>query len=310
MNAVLPFRFLLLPGFDLAALGAASTVLGEAGVAFRTTALSDAPVASDSGVRVAHGSAVPPVSRGDTLVVFSGLGLAPEDLEAALVLMRRAQRQGGRLWAIGAGAWVLAHLGLPEGLVLSVNPVTAEALKALRRVPAVTDAPFVWTENIATARATAAAALVRYDLSIAAAPGPDAAPLPPSGRDAEAARSQLPPIEDRYPTRHSRVLEGLALMRANLFRPVPVAALAEALGLSERQLERLFERELGDTPAPVYREMRLEAARIEVRLGRRPMQQIARDFGLTSASFSKTYQRQFGLSPSADRRAAIAAAGS
>ena len=51
-----------------------------------------------------------------------------------------------------------------------------------------------------------------------------------------------------------------------------------------------------------------EATRIEVRLGRRPMQEIARDFGFTSAGFSKTYQRQFGISPSADRRAAIGGA--
>jgi len=306
MDVALPFRFLLLPGFDLAALGAASTVLTDADVAFRTTGLSDAPVPGDSGVRVAHGGPVPPIRPGETLVVFSGLELAPDVLEAALVLLRRAERQGGRLWAIGGGVWVLAHLRLPEGMVLSANPVTAEALGSLRRVPAVTDAPFVWTPEIATARAAAAAALMRYDLSIGVGTGPDAAPV--ATRGAEAARSQLEPIEDRYPTRNRKVIEGLQIMRANLFRPVSVAALANALDLSERQLERLFERELGDTPAPIYREMRLEATRIEVRLGRRPMQEIARDFGFTSAGFSKTYQRQFGISPSADRRAAIGGA--
>ena len=306
MDDALPFRFLLLPGFELAALGAASAVLAGAGVAFCTTALTAAPVTADSGVVVAHGGAMPAMAPGETLVVLSGLGLDADALEAALVLLRRAERQGGRLWAIGAGVWVLAHLRLPEGTVLSANPVTAEALGRLRLVPAVSDAPFAWGEEIASARASAAAALVRHDLALGGG-GLDTAPNPRRG--AEAARAQLPPIEDRYPTRHRLVIEGLGIMRAHLFRPVSIASLAASLGLSERQLERLFERELGDTPAPVYRQMRLEAARIEVRLGRRPMGDIARDFGFSSAGFSRTYLKQFGMAPSADRRAAMGGQG-
>ena len=303
MEDALPFRFLLLPGFELAALGAAASVLAEAGVAFCTTGLGAAPVASDSGVVVLQDGAMPAMAPGETLVVLSGLGLDGDELEAALVLLRRAARQGGRLWAIGAGVRVLAHLRLPGDTVLSANPVTAEALGRLRPVPAVSDAPFVWGEEIASARASAAAALMRHDLALGPGGGPDAAPGARHG--AEAARAQLPPIEDRYATRHRLVIEGLGIMRAHLFRPVSIASLAASLGLSERQLERLFERELGDTPAPVYRGMRLEAARIEVRLGRRPMGEIARDFGFSSAGFSRTYLKQFGITPSADRRAAM-----
>lgn len=308
MTHALPFRFLLLPGFDLAALGAASTVLTEVGVTFQTTALSGPSVPGDSGVHVAHGGPMPPVEQGDTLVVFSGLTLSEMDREGALAALRRARRQGGRIWAVGGGVWLLAHLDLPPETVLSVNPDTAEALAAMRRKPALTDAPFVWTPEVATARAAHVAALFRYDLAIDRSTDADAAPLSPADRDAEAARSQLLPLEDRYPTRHKVVVAGLQIMRANLFRPVSVAALALSLGLSQRQLERLFERELGDTPGPIYREMRLEAARIEVRQGRRPMQDIAHDFGFTSGSFSKTYQRQFGVTPSTDRRAAIGGA--
>jgi transcriptional regulator GlxA family with amidase domain len=35
------------------------------------------------------------------------------------------------------------------------------------------------------------------------------------------------------------------------------------------------------------------------------MQDIARDFGFASASFSKTYLKQFGRSPTQDRAAAM-----
>jgi len=308
MKTALPFRFLLLPGFDLAALGAASTVLTEAGVTFQTTALAGPSVPGDSGVHVAHGGPMPAVEPGDTLVVFSGLRLSEMDREGALAMLRRARRLGGRIWAVGGGVWLLAQLDLPPETVLSVNADTAQALAMMRRKPALTDAPFVWTPQIATARAAHAAALMRYDLAIDRGTDADSAPLSPADKGAEAARSQLLPLDERYPTRNKVVVAGLQIMRANLFRPVSVAALALSLGLSQRQLERLFERELGDTPAPIYREMRLEAARIEVRQGRRPMQDIAHDFGFTSGSFSKTYLRQFGIAPSADRRAAIGGA--
>ena len=108
MTNALPYRFLLLPGFDLAALGAASTVLTEAGVNFQTTALSGVSVPGDSGVHVAHGGPVPAMDPGDTLVVFSGLTLSDMDREGALAALRRARRQGGRIWAVGGGvpgAW-------------------------------------------------------------------------------------------------------------------------------------------------------------------------------------------------------------
>lgn len=305
MNTSLPYRFLLLPGFDLAALGTASAVLTEAGVDFQTTALTGPSVPGDSGVHVAHGGAMPPVDPGDALVVFSGLTLSDPDREGALAMLRRTRRRGGRIWAVGGGVWLLAQLDLPRETVLSVNADTAQALATLRRKPALTDAPFVWTPQIATARAAHAAALMRYDLALGHGKDADDAPLSPEATGAEAARSQLLPLDERYPTRNKVVLAGLQIMRENLFRPVSIAALSLLLNLSQRQLERLFERELGDTPAPIYREMRLEAARIEVRQGRRPMQDIAHDFGFTSGSFSKTYLRQFGLTPSADRRAVI-----
>ena len=124
-------------------------------------------------------------------------------------------------------------------------------------------------------------------------------------RRAEVARSLLEPVEERYDTSHKTVLAGLSAMRENLFQPLAVSAIAARVQVSERQLSRLFERELGDTPQPVYRAMRMEAARVEVRDGRRPMQEIARDFGMDSGHFSKTYLKQFGIAPSADRRSVI-----
>lgn len=298
MNRPSHFTFLLLPGFNLQALGAACAVLTEeAGdIPFATAALNGAVVDSSTGVRVSPGLRAETITNDTTLVILSGRDLADDDREAALAVIRRARRNGARLWGIGAGVLLLAGAGLADGTRIAIHPDLARRVRTMASRTEVSHAAFLWSDTLATARAPAAASLMRHALGQVE----DVAP-----RRAETARSQLVPVEDRYDTAHKTVLAGLRIMRANLFRPVSINALATALTVSQRQLERLYERELGDSPAPIYREMRLEAARIEVREGRRPIRDIALDFGVTSASFSKTYLKQFGVAPTSDRRAAI-----
>ncbi len=292
------FTFLLLPGFNLEALGASCAVLAEeAGhIPFVTAGLEGKTVTASCGVRVRPDDRAEEVEPGSTLVVLSARDLPEEVREAALVVIRRARRGGSCLWGVGEGVLMLALAGLPDGAQVVAHPDLTAQIRAKARRVEILHEPFLWTEGMATARAVGAAGLMRH--ALARRDGL-------TGRVAETARAQLLPVEDRYDTTQATVLSVLNAMRDNLFHPVPIGALAATKGLSYRKLERLFERELGESPAPIYREMRMEAARIEVREGRRPMGDIARDFGVTSAGFSKTYLKEFGVAPSADRRASV-----
>ena len=303
MTAPAQFTFLLLPGFNLAALGAACAVLTEeaAHIEFATATLDGRSVTASCAVRVRPDLHSDEIEADTVLVALSGRELPDDTREAALAVLRRARRKDTPLWAIGAGVVLLAAAGLPEGARVVAHPDLAGRIRA-RRI-AVAQGPFLWGEMLATARAAGAAALFRHALAQARISAEDNEGV----KRSEAARSQLEPITERYDTTQKTVLAGLAIMRENLFHPVSIGALAVQLGVSHRQLERLYEKELGDSPAPVYREMRMEAARIEVRDGRRPMQAIAEDFGMSPAGFSKIYLKQFGVTPSADRRAVIEA---
>jgi len=305
MTAPAHFTFLLLPGFNLAALGAACAVLVEeaAQIGFATAALNGRTVAASCGVRVRPDDAAEEIGADTILVVLSGRDLPEDTQQAALAALRRARRKGTPIWAIGAGVAVLAAAGLPDGARVVAHPDLAGRIRARARRVEVGHGPFLWSETLATARAAGAAALMRHSLAQARIAAEESA----GAKRSEAARSQMEPVAERYDTAQPTVLAGLGIMRANLFRPVSIGGLADQLGVSHRQLERLYERELGDSPAPIYREMRMEAARIEVRDGRRPMQAIAEDFGMSAAGFSKIYLKQFGIAPSADRRAAIEA---
>lgn len=295
--------FFLLPGFNLAALGAAAGVLAEEArhIPFTTIGLDGAPVSASCGIALRPDRRAEEMAAETAiLIILAGRDQEAETVEAALVVLRRARRRGVVLWSIGAGVLLLARLGLEPGAQITAHPDLAEALRGLTRRVDISHVPFVWSPGLATARATGAAALMRHALAEARiAAAEDIA------RRAEVARSLLEPVEERYDTSHKTVLAGLSVMRENLFQPLPISVIAARVQVSERQLSRLFERELGDTPQPVYRAMRMEAARVEVRDGRRPMQEIARDFGMDSGHFSKTYLKQFGIAPSADRRSVI-----
>lgn len=303
MSTPAHFTFFLLPGFNLAALGAAAGVLAEEArhIPFTTMGLDGASVSASCGIALRPDQRAEEMAAETAiLIILAGRDQEAETVEAALVVLRRARRRGIVLWSIGAGVLLLARLGLEPGAQITAHPDLAEALRGLTRRVDISHVPFVWSPGLATARATGAAALMRHALAEARiAAAEDIA------RRAEVARSLLEPVEERYDTSHKTVLAGLSVMRENLFQPLPISVIAARVQVSERQLSRLFERELGDTPQPVYRAMRMEAARVEVRDGRRPMQEIARDFGMDSGHFSKTYLKQFGIAPSADRRSVI-----
>lgn len=99
----------------------------------------------------------------------------------------------------------------------------------------------------------------------------------------------------------------VAAMEENLDTPLRVAELACVAGISIRQLERKFQRAVGQGPAAFYRSLRLRRARALIEQTALSMSEIAVACGWgTSSSFSKIYAQEFGQSP-AKRRAQLLA---
>ena len=72
---------------------------------------------------------------------------------------------------------------------------------------------------------------------------------------------QRRPIQQRLRINHPKLIAIIEQMEANLEEPMPRQKLARSVKLSMRQIERLFARYLGITPANYYIELRLERAR-------------------------------------------------
>ncbi len=119
------------------------------------------------------------------------------------------------------------------------------------------------------------------------------------------------PLRARLGVQNSKVLTIIELMEANLSEPLSLVELADHVGLSRRQIERLFRQEMGRSPARYYLEIRLDRARHLLLQSSLPVVEVAVACGFVSAShFSKCYRELYARSPQqerADRKLLLAA---
>jgi transcriptional regulator GlxA family with amidase domain len=105
---------------------------------------------------------------------------------------------------------------------------------------------------------------------------------------------------------HPKLLKVVGLMEQAIEEPLSSQELAAAVNLSTRQLERLFFKYLGQSPAKHYLRIRLDRARALIRQTSMPLLTIALECGFSSAShFSRAYLDGFGKPPSAERKPMI-----
>lgn len=95
----------------------------------------------------------------------------------------------------------------------------------------------------------------------------------------------------------------LRVMEERIEDPVPMAQIAQSVGLSIRQLERIFMRHLKMSPLTYYRWIRLQRARVLIESSRLTLTEIALAVGFVSTSgFSRLFKRFYGESPVQLRR--------
>jgi len=131
---------------------------------------------------------------------------------------------------------------------------------------------------------------------------------------AASAMSSEPPAGQRDiafvpPARH--LLRARDLADAHYFEPLGVADLARAAGLSQAHFSREFRRAFGESPHQYLLTRRLERAAAMLRTTDRSVADICFSVGLRSlGSFTMSFGRMFGVSPTAYRAAHPPAAAS
>ena len=107
-----------------------------------------------------------------------------------------------------------------------------------------------------------------------------------------------------------RLLRARDSMDRGYAKPLDVGALARVALMSEAHFIRTFKQTFGETPHRYLQRRRLERAMALLRETDRPVTEICLDVGFTSlGTFSRTFRRVLGMSPSAYRGAWRAGAG-
>ena len=100
-----------------------------------------------------------------------------------------------------------------------------------------------------------------------------------------------------------KLLATINVMSENIEAPFSQTELAREIGLSTRQLERLFLKYLNCTPSRYYLDMRLNRARALLQQTCMSVTNVALATGFVSAShFSKSYRLHFGHAPRDTKR--------
>ena len=242
----------------------------------------------------------------DALFVCGGLNIENYENKLMLAGLRRRAAHGVTLGALCTGTYILARAGLLDGYRCTIHweniPAFVEAFPDLD----VTSDLFVVDRNRYTcAGGTSALDLVldlishQYGKQIAA----DVSDKLIHHRIRDSNEAQRMDLRSRSGISHPKLLAIVTAMESNIEQPMTCADLASDVGLSTRQLERLFRSYVGATPTRYYLRMRLERARLLLRHTSLSIFDVALATGFISAShFSKCFREQFNSPPSAVRR--------
>ena len=109
-------------------------------------------------------------------------------------------------------------------------------------------------------------------------------------------------IAERTGVYHPGLISCIELMESNIEQPLNATELASMVGLSSRQLERLFRAHLDVTPTLYYQQLRLRRGHDLLRQTPMSVLEVSAAVGFTSADyFARRFRALFGCSPTDTR---------
>ena len=306
--------FLLLPAFPYLGLMAAIEPLfianwlsGRPLYRWEMLSATGAAVAASNGLRATVDGAVGDPARYHAIFVLASFEPKEQARDAKLRgWLRRAARYGATLGAIETGSEILAAAGLLDGHDVAVH---WDNLQGFRETyPACNVLPQLFTA--AANRLTCAGASSVLDMMLhwirvrhGAGLAKEVADHLLLERIRAPATPQLAAAPPEPPVDDPLLRRALTEMERRIEEPISCRALARSVGLSLRQLQRLFLDRLGTTPSRHYRQIRLAKAHALLQQTALPVTEIALSAGFASPEhFSRLYRAAFGRPPSADRR--------
>ena len=328
--------FLLLPGFSPLALGGALDALAAANELLDqrlyesvVMSLDGRPVRAGCGMTWNAAQGAGPGQATDAAGIAGITGVAPaldavfvvsdlplpeteRDGHAGLHAWLREHAAAGRLLGgIGTGAAVLAQAGVLNGHRATLHwSLAAQLADAHVQVVVSSNVYEIDRGRLSCAGGTASLDLLITWLGQQHGERIAQELTAHFGLERLRARDerQRAPATARAGMGSAKLAEAVALMEANLGEPLPTEDIARLVGVSRRQLERLFKQHLDELPSRYYAELRLALAKRLLQQTSQSILQVGLGCGFASGShFSNAYRTRFGHTPRDERSQRAAA---
>lgn len=306
------FGFVLLPVFSMMPVAAAVEPLRltnrEAGHTlydWRMVTLDGQPVRASNGIEIKPDHSAGELPENASIVICGGVDVQKHTSKALLNWLRRRARAGAQIGSLCTGCYALGLAGILDGRRCTIHWENLPSFTELFPDLEVTGHLF----EIDRDRFTCAGGTASLDMMLALISGAHGEALAASIADQvmhapirhqnERQRRSLPA---RIGSRHPKLSQIITEMEKNIEEPISPAALARRVGLSPRQIERLFKRYLQLTPKRYYLELRLARARLLLLQTEMSVINVALSCGFSSPShFSKCYRAYYGKTPYRER---------
>jgi AraC family carnitine catabolism transcriptional activator len=311
------FHFVLLPQFSF--LGFGSTIeplrvtnrFRQNAYAWTIVSLDGQPVAASNGMTLQVGGGLDLLADAQCIVIVAGFdplsAIGRPQGKALQDALRQAERRGATLGAIDTGAFVLANSKLLGAGKITLHWEARESFAEMFPHTQVSDELF----EISSRRLYCAGGIAGLDMMLAlitqhynhalAAQVSEQFVLERMRKPSDHQRMQT---ISRYKVHNEKLVNAIQLMERHVERPLTLYTLADKVGVSRRQLERLYTDHLHQSPADFYTSLRLARAQQLLEQTPLPIFSIAMQCGFASgAHFSRAFKRLTSFSPSSFRQA-------
>ncbi len=245
------------------------------------------------------------LDRDDTIMLCGGVDVQKATTKRILNWLRREARRGVTIAGLCTAGFTMAKAGLLDGKKATIHWENQDSFAEEFEDIELTKSVFVVDGNrITTAGGTASLDLMikliadhhGEDLANAVA---DILIYSSIRTDQDTQRLSIP---TRIGVRHPKLSRVIQMMEQNIEEPISPATLAKDVGMSTRQLERLFRRYLSRSPKRYYMELRLQKARNLLMQTDMTVINVALACGFASPShFSKCYRSHYDTTPYRER---------
>ncbi|PHH48423.1 choline metabolism transcriptional regulator GbdR [Pluralibacter gergoviae] len=305
--------FLLLNNFTMIALATAveplrmaNQLCGRELYSWCTITEEGKPAVASDGIAITPDSSMAGALGLDVLIVVGGVNITRSYSSRQVAWLQALARKKILIGGVCTGPYLLAEAGLLDGYHCSAHWECIASMQEAYPKVFCTNQLFVIERD----RMTSSGGTVPMDMMLTMIQRDFGYQLTAGisemficDRVRNESDYQRIPLRHVLGTAQPSLVEAVSLMEANIEESIELDELAGYVGLSRRQLERLFQKYLHCSPSRYYMKLRLFRARQLLKQTSRSIIEIAVACGFVSTPhFSKCYREHFGIPPREERR--------